>query len=429
MKSRMIQITHKTIVAFALSAMVFTQCSDRESFSLHDPNYESPNEDPVISSISPSAGYLSGVDDITITGQNFLSDSSKVGVYFNGLPGLINAVNNTTIRVRPNGNVAGDSVKIKVMVQGAENFSNVYSYKLDQPLQRALGLADNDFPWAITSDNLGNFYAHVVNSSIDQGIIKFDPLTNTTTNFQTPPTAGARVLRWNALKFGKDGLIYGVRGPRAVFKNAGGNVAFSVAKQIPSGTLFDLDFDASGNMWVGGGQANVYFFDMTNPATNAAALVNPIGLTSVRSIRIVGTTLYVAGVNGTDQQVWTYTINGDNTLSNGAMLINLTTNYSGVEILSMTIDSNGSVYLGVSAQDGILVVAPNGTSSYLYPGVIAPRVVNMFWDNDRTLYIINERTTEIDNSGETPVSIEVTPQRLFGLNMLEKRRATYHGIE
>ena len=428
MKNIMTQIIGKVGILVLVLAIGMSSCADKET-SIYNPNYNAPNPDPVITSIEPASGYLAGIDKIVINGQNFIADTVTTRVYFDGLPGVTLKATPTQLEVRPSAFAIGNPLVVKAVVIGAENFSNEFNYRIDSPIIRLPGVNDSDEPWAVTLDKDGNVYTHLLRDGTDFGIQKYNPITEEITSFQSPPSSASRVLRWNALKFGPDGFLYGVRSNRAIFKTDGGVKAFVTTKTIASGSLVDLDFDKNGDLWVVGSTPNVFRLDMTNPAVNNTSVANPTELTTIQGIRIVNDTVYLLGVKGTaitgtNVQIWKYTLDNTNSLTNGEMLVSLTdaTNISSIEAFSMTVSIDNNLYVGVNSSNGILKVSPTGTISILYPGIVQTRIINMAWDSSRTLYIIAEETSNRDG-------IVLTNQRIFELNMLEQRTAVYHGIE
>lgn len=410
-------------------ALGLSNCADKKT-SLYNPNYTAPNPDPIITSIEPATGYLAGIDKIVVNGQNFTSDTTAARVYFNGLPGVTLSASPTKLEIRPSAIAVGNPLVVKAVVLGAENFSNNFNYRIDPPLVRLPGVKDADKPWAVAIDKDGNIYTHLLRDDTDFGIQKYNPVTEEISSFQSPPSAGARVLKWSALKFGPDGFLYGVRSNRAIFKTDGGVKAFTTAKTISGGFLVDLDFDKKGDLWVVGSSPNVYRLDMSNPAVNNTFTINITELTTIQAIRIVNETVYLLGIKkdsptaNPNVQVWKYALDNTSALTNGEMIVSLTdaTNNIALEAFSLAVTSDNSILVGVNGTNGILVVSPTGSISVLYPGVVQTRIINMAWDSSYTLYILAEETK--DNAGAV-----ITNQRIFGLNMLEQRRAVYHGIE
>jgi len=83
-----------------LSAVALAACDAGPGSSLYDPDRQSPASDPVVSAVvldGPVA--LAGIDALTIEGENFGDDPSRVLVYFED--GLGSAVRAEVLEVTP----------------------------------------------------------------------------------------------------------------------------------------------------------------------------------------------------------------------------------------------------------------------------------------------------------------------------------------
>src|SRR4030066_596774 len=116
----------KILLAF-VSFVYFFGCSNEVTPSLYSEVSAGPIEiTPKISSVDPASTAIAGVTTITITGENFLSDTSAVKVYFGKQPGTFLSASPTQLKVI-SPNVSG-VVKIKISTNVAELFSNTYDY-------------------------------------------------------------------------------------------------------------------------------------------------------------------------------------------------------------------------------------------------------------------------------------------------------------
>ncbi|MBI4428818.1 MAG: IPT/TIG domain-containing protein, partial [Ignavibacteriales bacterium] len=205
------------VSATALSTMLWHGCINEKQGSLFDPN-TSFTPAPTITSITPSAGAQAAVDTLRITGTNFSSSAQYNFAYFNSTVASLLQVSPTQI-VLAAPFVLGDSVRVRMGVQGADQLSNLVYYKLSAAIEAFGNLTPQEFARAISTDASGNLYASLSNASSDIGVRKYTA-GGDTTHF-APPTA--LVQQWFSLKVGPGGYVYAVRNSRGVFRyNPGG---------------------------------------------------------------------------------------------------------------------------------------------------------------------------------------------------------------
>ena len=238
------------LIATASIPFLVGACDTGTGESLYDPDREGL-PDPVINDVQPPGSALAGVDVLTITGQNFSDDADDNFVYFGGVRGEILESSATSLSVlAPNEPL--DDAEIKISVLGAENFSNSIPYRLEAAADEFGDIAAFEEPFGLVGDDAGNLYASMFSTGISAGIIRFAPDGSRSTYVQT-------TFKWDDMAFGPDGLLYAVRGVRAIFRFSEGS-AQETWVVIPDNTvsLAAVTFDQAGNLWAGGPNVNIY---------------------------------------------------------------------------------------------------------------------------------------------------------------------------
>jgi hypothetical protein len=362
----------------ALVILFVGGCDNPKSGSLYDPNAPS-KATPTITSVSPAGTAFAGMDTIVIAGTNFSSVLAENTVYFNTTAAvLLNATASQITLVAPL--VAMDSVAIRVAVVGADKFSNTSQYKLKAGVATFGGLLATELASALTTDVSGNLYTGFSSAGTEAGILKFLPAG--TRSSYAPATAG--VAAWTSLKMGPGGLIYGARNVRAVYsfaKNGGSSAALYVA--LPTGTsASDIDFDATGNLWVGGNNSNIYRI-----ASDKTVTPFPF-VGAIHSLRVYNGYLYFAAKTDAGEKVYRASISSTG-LGTPEIYFDFAAAYPNNLPLVITFSSDGILYIGTDSPDGLVVVNPNKTYSApfsAYKTTYSPSFLSMTWGAADDLY-------------------------------------------
>lgn len=382
---------------------------DGESTSLYDPNYEAERPDPTISEIVPEDGWLAGVDGVVIRGENFSEVPEENRVYFDGIPGIVNSATQTELHVRA-ARVVGDTVPIKVTIRDAVNFSNETEYKLDQAVFQAPGSISNDNVLGITVDSEGNIYYSIQESDAAAGI-RVWRADDETVNTYIPSS-----FNWNSLIIGPDGLIYGARNVRGIYRESpGGTIddnAFAFGDTDDN--YIDMDFDEDGNLWTVGDNTNIYRIDIED------ATVTPFPFeANLRAVRYYDGKLYLGGFfedenENTTSEIWTMDVNNGQA-SNPLPYLNLSDlSDEEISILSLTFDESGRIYIGADTGTGIYTWSDDEGLDELYPGLIEPEGYSLSWHEN---FLIAAATNREETS-RYPLKID-----------LRREGAPYYGIE
>jgi len=140
------------VIILAAALMIVLAGCDKDDYppSLYDPDYVSKGA-AVINSVDPSALALSGVTVITINGANFSPVKDDNLVFFNAEKGTVLEATETTLKVRAP-IYAADSVAMRVAVQGAVLFSNIWPYSLEPAQEPLITLTSAGATCAVATD-------------------------------------------------------------------------------------------------------------------------------------------------------------------------------------------------------------------------------------------------------------------------------------
>jgi hypothetical protein len=274
-------------------------------------------------------------------------------------------------------------VKVKIAVAGADLFSSTYTYSLGLPAENKFGnLGANDEVASLDCDTAGNVYASMLNSGLGVGVWKFAP--DGTKGVAAYSNAfSTSVGSWKGMKFGPGGAIYCVAARAIIFRipAGGGNAAVWTSGSGLS-NLNDLDFDANGNMWTSGTAATSIFRVKQDKSVQAFAFVG-----TVRSVRVYNGYLYVGGRRDTLEKVWRFPITGDN-LGTEEEYFSLSGYYGQTAsgIYGLAFDTNGNLYVGTDASDGIVLVNSSKQGSAYYPGILSAASVYLTWGKGSNLF-------------------------------------------
>ena len=385
------------IVLLAVITTSLISCKDGNS--LYDPDYEPSKPDPVITSISPTDGYLAGVDSVIVTGENFATSTDSVIINFGGSAGVIKSATTTQLVVRP-GTKWGEDLEVKVGVRGAEFFSNAFAYDLFQPFGFYSGVDGSNEPTSpVAVDAQNNIYT-IINTN---GIIRYtmiSPDGSITTDLtrypgeekpgggQYPSDSTMRFTNYSTMEVGPNGdLFMAQQNLRAIFtKTFGDDLQESVWAASSSGNLKirDLVFDNNGYLWVVGADSDqIHRFNTANrneSRTSFAGALSSVAFFSNNN------ELFVGGLIGGSQKVWKFTIDGGGNLTQGAEYFDFAQHYEGT-VSDMILASNGELLITTGQEDNtgkpsMVRVFPDGRHEAFYEGMLKPGANSITWRDD-----------------------------------------------
>jgi len=389
--------------------LLVSGCQNEQTANIYDPGASSPAPQPTITSISPTVG-LAGVTTITINGTNFSAVKEANTVYFETTQATVLTAGATMLTVKAP-NLVKDSVRIRVQTSGAWLFSNTVLCKLDAAVSELPGLGNTDEIWGTTTDAAGNIYACLVTDGVGMGIKKFTPAG---VKSDYAPSGG--VTKWSSLKMGPSGELYLARILRAIYKITAAGASPSIWVSFGNlGTVFDMDFDQSKNLWAAGNNTPVYRIASDKNVKAFAFEAN------VRAVRAYNGYVYFGGFVTADnaEKVVRFKIVNSDSLGPREDMFNLTASPlggAGKAIFAINFNTDGDMYVGTDAANPIIIVHPNGTAEALHPGVLSP-AMHVFASGGSVLYAVR---------GTPAGGIVSTSGKLFKINPL-KTLAPYYG--
>ncbi|MFA5668482.1 MAG: IPT/TIG domain-containing protein [Balneolaceae bacterium] len=395
---------HKISAILLAGLLVLTFSCDKHGSSLFDPNYESSRPTPVISEILPVGGYLAGVDSIIIKGENFAIGLDSMTINFSGVPGTIKSSTPTQMVVRP-GQIVGDSIKVLLSVRGSEFFSNDYYYSLKEAIFAIPGYDEHHNSTGLTVNAAGDVIFSLQNENgANQGIKVWRSNDDLVEDYLPSK------VNWRAMKVGPDGLLYAVQGNFAVYREDAGVIDIKpYAIGVPSEAYRNLDFGTDNYLWVVGKNDNILRVNISNGSITRFPFS-----AELRAVRYYDGILYVGGNVGGSEQIWKFDV-VNNQLQNEVLLLNIDkAEYPDLQILEITLDVEGTLYIGANTGSGIYTWSNTNGLKELYAGLIKPTAFSFAWIDS---YLVASVTNQ-NGSTRHPLKINVL-----------KQGAPYLGIE
>lgn len=394
-----------TSLCMLLAASVFWACNEDPTPSLYQPETFNTLAAPVIASIDPAGEAFAGLSIITINGQNFSSTKANNTIYFNDQLGEILEASPTQLKVKVP-NLVSDNVSLKITVTNVEKFSNTVNYKLVAAVAPVFKFAEIDEPWAIAVDAQDNILASLTSNSLGDGVKK---ITIAGTKSDFAPRLTGTVTRFNGLKIGPGGALYGVTFERRILQMpaAGGAATNWVVLPSTAVRLNDLDFDRDGNLWTAGS------LDLHRVKQDKNARSFPFTGT-IRAVRVYNGAVYLGGVRNSQETVWRVPIVSADQVGPEEEYFNFSSKYSGA-VYALTFSADGDLLIGTDAPEAIVVVHADKSTEQLYPGLFPSKCFSFSWGTGNFLYVTQE--------GNIAAKI---PQTILSANML-KKGAPYYG--
>lgn len=369
-------------------------CQNELTESLYNPN-KSVGAVPEIISILPADSTLAGVGLITINGNNFSPIPSHNMIFFGDKLAEIKTASEKQLVVK-SPNIVGDSIAIKIAVDGVAAFSNVVKYKLKSSVSKLTEFKEGEEPWSITCDAEGNVYVSML--SFGQGVGVRKILSNGNILDYAPRSSEKY---WFSMKVGPDGGIYTTRKIRAIFKipPGGGKASTWVALKNRREKVIDLDFDHEGNIWAGGEGGNALF--RVTPDKNIKEF--PF-IAEVHSVRVFENSLFLAGERDSVSTIWRLPILSPDSLGSEEFYFNFSAAFPGYSALAITFARDGDLYIGTDAPESIVVVHPDKSYEPLYPGLFQSTSLYFAWGTGTNLFVTRQGN---ENVSQTILKVEM----------------------
>lgn len=377
-------------LAALLPALLLAGCDTGTAPSLYTPDDPS-KPDPVVTAVEPAGSALAGVDIIRLTGQNFSTVAEENYVYFGPNRGELISATPTLLEVRSPA-TPGDDIPIRVSVIGAENFSEEIPYRLEAAFELFGNIGKVEEPKAMTTDAAGNVYLALFAGGVSAGFKKISP-QGVRSDF------AATTFLWSSIAVGTDSRLYAARNLRAIFRFAQGAAQETFVTLTPTTVrIAALTFDASGYLWAGGQNTEIYRISADKTIARFPFDGN------VTALKVYGGHLYAVAAVGGAYGVWRFAMDGAGNLGTGQLYFDIA-GALGTNVASEAIAfaADGTMYLGTDQDDPVVVVAPNATShAPLYTGVLSQPMVggtrippspvfDFAWGADPFLYMIRSR--------------------------------------
>ncbi len=392
----------------------FAGCSNNVTDSLYSGSSAvSTGGTPKINSVNPPGEALAGVTQGQITGENFLSDTSAVKVYFGKQPGTIISASPTQLSVIPP-NVSG-ALKIKVTTNVAESFSNTYDYTLSPAAQDYYPDATDKttIPMSIIFDNTGTLYV----SNASKGVFRVPP-----DSVSTLYSSKGGETFWTSMRFGSGGVLYAARNNQAIFM-----IPASGARNTPwvvlspsSLKLSQIDFDPNGNMWAAGNNSSIY---RIKPDKSYTPFPFDYNVTAMRVFVDGGTAyLYAAAQKNNSTTIIRLPIDSNGDLGSPETYFDFSAQYGTDHLVNdMTFSADGEMFLATDMTSPLVYVNTDKSSGSLYQSVLLNSPALSFaWGQGNFLYYV--RAQQTDATGAVTVA-----QTVIKLNLL-KPGAPYYGL-
>jgi hypothetical protein len=351
--------------------LVLGGCDTGPGDSLFDPDHTFA-PDPVIASVQPDGAALAGVDVLTITGQNFSTEPARTQVYFDDVRGEVLEVSPTQIRVRAP-NLARPAIRLRVMVLGAEHFSNAITYRLDPAAERFASLLPGEEPFGITTDAQGDLLVSMFADGLSAGILRITPTGDRSQYISTP-------FSWTDLAIGPDGSAYGVRNLRAVFRLPEGGTQ-QTFQALPAGAaLIALEFDSDGALWTASSTGVVY--RIADGEAQEFAISG-----TIRDIALFQNHLYVAVTQNGASRVVRAPITGPGQLGAVEEYAAITATFN-TEARRLAFAADGSLLVGTQSAPALILISPGGSAEIFHTGIVTPPVRSMAWGSGTHLFAV-----------------------------------------
>ncbi|PID59443.1 MAG: hypothetical protein CR986_06110 [Ignavibacteriae bacterium] len=347
---------------------------------------------PVITAVEPADTCLAGVSRVTITGENFSSDISKLVVFFNSEKAKIFEASETRIVVQAP-YVLGDSIAIKIGVQGSLLYNEPYYIEGKPPVVSVINFLEIEEPYGIALDNKNTLFFNMVLNSVSNGLKKFTAAEGV---IDFSPKGGES--NYLELRY-FDNALYGTRiqKVRAIFKSVENTSPKALPVSNKKMKFTTLDFDKDKNIWAGGEGGEIYSFSQDFNTKVAFSFDGKI-----QSMRYFDKYLYFVGQKDSLYKIWRTEIFSADSIGPIKEYYNLTENLGDYTATSITFSKDGKLFIGTSAEgydpNALVYLDENKNIVQWYPGLISGPVLNLTWDNTVNLYYVRQKVEDKSQS-------------------------------
>ena len=329
----------KYLLLPALLLVINTSCKEEGLTEFVDPNPANV-QPPVITEINPTEAFLK--DTVTVIGTGFNSVAEYNSIVFGNKIGKVVSATETELRViLPD--VSGDTVKARVSVKGAVDWSN----EIDFAFKNTISVFANDInnAWGLAADNDGNIY---VGSYDDKAIYKITPSGDKSVFVADIPVNGA-------IHFGPDNSLYACQAENAKIVKI--SLDGAVEDYATIDWPVDFDWDSNGKLYVVMNWGGIYSQNSDGTFTSEVNAADG----NIITMRIFDDKLYANSSWNAVVQVYNITSNG---LEVGDAFTGEFT------VMGIDIDANGKVYYHQYWANTLQTIDTDGTMGTMYDGLI-----------------------------------------------------------
>ncbi len=368
-----------------LLASFWAGCAEDKTGSLYDPNYQS-RPAPTITAVSPVDYALAGVTNITITGSGFSTTAAENVVWFDGLKGTLQSATATQLVVTAP-ILVKDSVKLRVALFGAADFSNTWYYRLE-PAVESMSAMDgkSEYATSLATDSSGNLYASLMTyTATTRAALGVFKITMAGTRTSYSPILSSAVGSWTSMKWGTGGAIFATAANRNIIFRIppGGGTPGVFLSGGGLSNLNDLDFDAAGNIWAAGAGNKVFRVRTSDKNVKSFAFTG-----TIHSLRVYNNYVYVSALRDTLEKVWRMPIVSSDSLGVDEEFFDLSAIYGVGKVTAnaITFTSDGAMFVGTTTSDGVILIHADKSWEPFYPGQFVPSVLSFAWATGPFLY-------------------------------------------
>lgn len=342
---------------------------------------------PIITSVTPSSGY-SGVTTITVSGTGFSTVAEENSIYFSSAKAEVLSASETELIVKAP-IILGDSLRLKIRIDGVEDYSNTVYYKLTSAVNQYYPFLGNQEAYVATSDAAGNLYFSYIESAVGKGIYK---ISSDGILSEFAPKGGE--TKFFDLKYHSDGYLIGVYGNKATFKiEEGVKPAVFANTGNNSIKLSTIDFDSEKNLWAAGKGGYLVSvkpdksFKLFEYAEN------------ISGIRVFDSYLYAISGESNFQSVVRFPIISADSLGEVESVFAFSSELGAGKVANrLTFSSTGQMYIATSELlptsdpvDPVIYVNTNGSFGTWYPGLINSSISSFTWGTGTEMFMIQDR--------------------------------------
>ena len=346
---------------------------------------------------SPSGVYLAGVTSATITGTNFSTVPSAEYVFFDTARAVVLQASATQLVVQvPYFPILKDSIRrtlVRVASQSSPRYDTTY-LSLSSALASVGRIGTNEEVMGVATDAAGNLYAGVYQDGKTGQIIR----VSAATNGRDTITAPVATRKYIAMKVGPGGYLYLIgENINAMLRVTTTPGAVGVYGAVAGMTdLSDFDFDSNLNIWIGSKNAAGTKIARMLPSKTLRtfSVVTAPSTMLTRAVRVYNGYLYLGGKRDTLEGVWRAPIVSADSLGLWENVLDIKA-ATGVtcQVRSLTFASDGTMYIGTDATNGIYTVASgSATAQPLYAPVIGSPIHALAWGNGPALFASKRAT-------------------------------------